>query len=372
LAVVTPNEVEIWDTLTLGKRSTLQPTNPSHKLWDIHRKGIPGGSPNGVAYSPDGCSLACYSSFSTTIIIWDIQTGGVINEIECGAVSTTLESLVWSFDGKTLGAVFAGGEAWVVGICDVASHMMVSLGTLQSSHKPYLWPHDKSLRVLTASGHKSIDFNVYSVEPTLPITHVFSITLPRPGDRQMKSFYITLPHLGDPQTISFSPTMGQVSIVTNENLLLGFRNPDSRVLFKGSGILSGSYWSPNGCLLVASGKDVIHVWEPCYGRYQERSIPLQSGSGDVPRGLQFSPTSSSVLISGEGFLEVVHLDSAKHDPPAKSLHQCIISPDGTYIVAPHSDGHRITITNLHSQICSWSINTGVQISGWPSLAMFCW
>jgi WD40 repeat protein len=349
LAVVTPNEVEIWDTLTLGKRSTLRPTNPSHKLWDIHRKGIPGGSPNGVAYSPDGCSLACYSSFSTTIIIWDIQTGGVVNEIECGAIGTTFESLVWFFDGVAIGAILTDGQDWVVCVCNVALGTMVSPGTLQSFHKPHLWPHHKLLRALTMLDHGHICFEIYEIGPTLLRIKIFSITLPANST---------------PKTISFSPTTNQVSIITNKHVHFVFGGQNSEVLLERVHF-SENCFSPDGSLIAAFEKGAIHIWQykfDCYNLW--RRVPFWSNSEDIIQGFQFSPTSPSVLISREGFLEVVHLGDPEANYPTKPTPQYgEISTDGTYIVTAEKDGNIIRVTNFCSQIPSWSIHSNSYIWG---------
>jgi WD40 repeat protein len=347
LAVATPYNVEIWDILTLGKRSTLQSANPSHKLWDIPGQDKPECSTDGIAYSPDGHSLACCSSSSTAIIIWDIQTGGVVNEIECGVVGTTFGSLAWSFDGKTIGAIFAGGMDWVVCICDVVLGTMVSLGTLQSSHKPYLWSDSKSLWVLTLLNHEYTNFDIYKVGPTLLRT---------------KSSMLSTHE--DPQTISFSPTTNHISIVTNKHVLLVSSNQNSQILLNEVGNFHGSCFSPNGNLFAATGKDHLHVWEcgfDCY--YLWRKVPLWSGSGGLPQGLQFSPT-SSVLILREGSLEVVHLSDLKANPKANPPPQhSTISTNGTYIVTACQGEHTVTITNLNSQTPPWFINIGFEIHG---------
>jgi hypothetical protein len=344
LAVATPNNVEIWDTLTLERHSTLWSTGPSRKLQDI-----PACSPDGITYSPDGRSLACYSSSSTAIIIWDIQTGGVVDGIECGAVGTTLESLVWSHDGKTIGAIFACGQDWAVCVCDVALGTMVVPGILQSSHKPYLWPHNKSLRVLAILDHKHIDFNIYEVGPTLIRIRLFAITHDFPND---------------PKIISFSPTTHHVSIVTKHTLLV-VNHHDQVVLSQKIDNFYGNYFSPDGNLLVASRKDFVHIWQHGYNQYSLwKKIPLRGGPGDLPQSFRFSPTSASVLISGEGFLEVVHLDDHEANPPKKSLCQYgKISTNGTYIVTADQDGGTVTITTLHSQISSQLIDTSFKIHG---------
>jgi WD40 repeat protein len=358
LAVATLNNVEIWDILTLERRSTLQPAKLSYKPQDIHGQDLPEWLPDGIAYSPDGHSLACYSSSSTAIIIWDIQTGGVVNKIGCGTIGTTFKSLVWAFNGKTLGAIFAGGQGWVVHVYDVALGTVVSPGTLKSAYKPYLWSHEESLLilVLAISDHKSIEFDIYEVGPTL---------------LRIKSFSTMLPTHNSPQTMSFSPTTGRISIVINKQRLCIFSSLDSEILLEEEGSFHGNCFSPNGSFLAASVKDCVYVWQ-----YRSASsttpnqytmwgkIPFQSGLGDLPQGFQFSPTSLSLLVSKEGFLEVVHMDDIEANPNSNPPSQHgKISTNGTYIVTARHGGSIVAITNLYSQTPSWLIDVNLGIHG---------
>ena len=86
--------VKIWDPLSSELLSTL--TKP-----DAHLTGE-------LAYSPDGCSLASLSNAS--LIIWDIQTGGVVKEIEYS--DTNNVSLMWSLDGGTICATFRDQDTY--------------------------------------------------------------------------------------------------------------------------------------------------------------------------------------------------------------------------------------------------------------------
>jgi hypothetical protein len=352
LAVATPNNVEIWDILTVGKHSTLQPTNPSHTFQDI-----PKYPPDWIAYSPDGRSLACYSSSSATIIIWDIQTGGVASEIECGVAGTAPESLVWSSDGQTIGAVFASGWGWAVYVCDVTSGTMVSPGTLRSPHKPYLWPHNKSLRVLITSSYGHRDFDIYEAGPTLLRIELFSIMPPTHGN---------------PQTISFSPATGRISVVTDRPGLLIITGLNPEILLDEVGSFHGHRFSLNGELLAASGTESIQVWQyesNYYHRWKE--IPFHNGPRDLPQDIQFSPSSSSsMLIPREGFLKVAHLGitpTPLHNPPPPYSK---ISTNGAYIVTVTHQStltpqHQstLTITNLSSQTPSSFIQVDTRVDG---------
>jgi len=108
--------VEIRDPLTSELFSTLLSTNPILAL----------------AYSPDGRALAALSG--TSLIIWDIQTGGAVREVECGDTSNA--RLMWSLDGQAIGTILPGSS--VVQVYDVDLGTMQSLGTLRPSGRQYL------------------------------------------------------------------------------------------------------------------------------------------------------------------------------------------------------------------------------------------
>jgi len=117
--------VEIRDPLTSELLSTLLSPNRIRTL----------------AYSPDGRTLAALSL--TSLIIWDIQTGGVVKEVECG--DTDGAPLIWSLDGCAIGTTLSGS----VQVFDVHLGTMQSLGILKSSGGPRLWAHNEAFRIMT-------------------------------------------------------------------------------------------------------------------------------------------------------------------------------------------------------------------------------
>ena len=68
VAIQTEVTVEVRDALTFGLSTILQPTEPTPQLTGP------------LAYSPDGRSITCASD--AAIIIWNIQTGGVVEKIQ--------------------------------------------------------------------------------------------------------------------------------------------------------------------------------------------------------------------------------------------------------------------------------------------------
>ena len=339
VAAVAREAVEIRDALTLELLSTLQSTGAAARF------------KHGLAYSPDGRSLASCSDIA--IMIWDTQTGGVVKEIECGVTGDGLE-LVWSSDGKTICTISPRvSEALTVHTYDVVSGAVLSSGTVQSTGGAHLWANDKSFRVMTKAGDilsKSRAINIYDVGSTLTEVERFSL-------RSHFSLGI------------FSPTTHRISAYVAWNsddpklLILDIRN--SGVLLQETGrYLDGSF-SPDGSAFAAFAGDHLSIWRYASGRYSRWRQFRQTRMS-----LQFSPTFSSILGHSSTLLHALHLD---YSTPAVATESAVtirsrpldtFSPYGTYIATAHPRESTITITNLHPEISTHSqlIDTDLEIS----------
>ncbi|KAF9784521.1 hypothetical protein BJ322DRAFT_851027 [Thelephora terrestris] len=131
IAAQTQKTVEIRDQLTAELLTTLQPPETIRRLTGQ------------LAYSPDGRSLACASD--TSILIWDIQTGGVAGEI-CRGFKTV--SMVWSLDGSTIGLIEFGG---IVHRHDFTSDTTSSPGEFSFRDVLCLVAHEKSFQILVTA-----------------------------------------------------------------------------------------------------------------------------------------------------------------------------------------------------------------------------
>ena len=88
--------------------------------------------------------VLCMDHISASFIIWDIQTGRIVKEIKYG--DTNKASFKWSLDGRKVCIIDAN---YSVHLYDIASGVISSPGTLQSSSKPQLWAHNTSFQVMT-------------------------------------------------------------------------------------------------------------------------------------------------------------------------------------------------------------------------------
>ena len=335
VAAVAGEAVEIRDALTLELLSTLQ-TEVTARF----RQGL--------AYSPDGRSLA--GCPDTAITIWDTQTGGMVKEIKCGV--TGLE-LVWSLDGMTIGAISPRvSGALTVRVYEVASGVMQSSSTVQSTRGAHLWAHEKSFRVMaTAEDRKGSTINIHEIGSVPTKVEQFPF-------RSHFAFGV------------FSPATYRVSA-----FVAGDSNRDHKLLVldvRNAGVLlqeKDRYWnfsfSHDGSLFSAFTGDRLPIWRYTSGRYTPWREFRQASMS-----LQFSPTLSSILGHAGPLLHALHLD---YSPAALAMKPVItshsrpldaFSPHGVYIATVHRRESTVTITNLRSQSPSppQFIDTDLEVS----------
>ena len=325
--------VEIRDPLSFELLSTLMPTEPT------------GRSMGQLAYSMDGRSVA--SVFGTLLIIWDIQTGGVVKKKECWGGRNIC--LAWSLDGSTIGIISSKNPKtgpYTVYKYDLASEVTQSPGELPSTDGPYLWAHDASFRVMmTSRGYGSWTINIFEVGTVLTKIESFHIG--------SQAFFSSVG--------SFSQTTYRISISDYGHFFV-FDARTSHRLLEGDG-LKPHCFSPDGSLFAGISRSAVHIWKYTSDDYTPwREFSLQALFVGY-YSLQFSPTSSSLLARSSKSLQLWRLDDppivphpGHRTPSLITLSQC-----GSYITTGHSADGIVTITNLLSQTSSHFIDTGIAI-----------
>ena len=332
VAARTRSAVEIRNQLTLELITILQPTEMILNL-----RGP-------LAYSPDGRSIACASD--TTVMIWDIQTGGVAKEIKRRANTT---SLVWSPDGRTICTVdLEDRRTFAVHIYDVPSGTISSPGTARSEHDPHLWMVDRSFRVMTTTRNEyhtdAFTFDIFEVGSTLTWIHSFPLN------------YL------DPKIISFSPTTHHVSI-SNGNMLHISDTRSFRRYLREFGRFLSCCFSSDGSLFAASREDMVRVWKHNSGRY---TLYREFHCRDLYNPLRFSPTPSSILGHSKDILRVWRLHRLHEFPTSlkTSSQQYVgLSRSGTRVAIAHKMERTVTIVDLLAQTPLQFIDVGMAIQG---------
>jgi len=327
----------IWVLLWLGipaHFSGVGTWSRGTKLDQIIRNPTSSSTTGLVAYSPDGCSIACASD--TAIIIWDIQTGGVAKEIGCSAKNI---SLVWSSDGRMLCTIHSEDQVTlIVHTYDVSSGTISSPGTLQLGDSPHLWTYDGSFWVMTTGRHHHCSIDIFRVGSTLT---------------KIRSFIF----LSEPKIMSFSPTTHRISISVGLTLCVLDIRTSQHLLNETGDFLTHSF-SPDGSLFAASRKSGVHIWKyasGCYalwGGFRCRS-PFNSP-------LQFSPNLLSILGHSGDILQVWHLRGLPAAFEARYQQSVGVSRSGSRIAISVKQESTVTIIDL-AQPSPWFIDTGMEI-----------
>jgi len=344
--------IEIHDSLSSELLSTLSKPN-TYFIGEL-------------SYSPDGHSLASLSSIG--LIIWDIQTGGVVREIG----HSTYEDehfLVWSLDGGMISTISTAPQlpardtdtSYAVHIYNIALGTVGSPGTLQSKNKPHLWVHSKSFQIMiTEWNNTAFTITIYEIGTILTKTKTFHISL---LDNLVGSLYGSA--WGESSGIkSFSPTTYRISALAHKQLwILDIQN--SECLLEQIGDFGSHSFSFDGSLFAAFLSGKAHIWKYTSSYYTPwREFPAEHSHGSP---LQFSPTLSSTLHHSWDILQVWDLESL---PIVADNDNCmtlaVLSHCGTYMVAGYEGESTITITSTLSQTPLQFINTDIKVE-WLAL-----
>ena len=338
VAAQTGTTVEIRNQLTFELLMVLKPTKNAP---------LPTGP---LAYSPDGRSLA--SGFSNTIVIWDVQTGGVAKEIGC---RRAIVSMAWSSDGRTIATTLRHKEKPArVETYEVASGAQLFTKKLESGIAFWhLWAHEKSFRLMTIPLHSIED-------PTLEIT----ISEIGPILIKIESFSVAT-GMGTQSisNITFSPSTYRVSI-SGPGTLCVMDIRSSICLLKEGGFTYPQF-SSDGSFFAALGPHTATAWRytsGCYTKWGGSLFQRDIHMPDYKITLHFSPTSSSILAQRRKFLQLRRLDN----PPTTSRtdHLCAaISRSGGRIATAHRGERTVTIIDIHSRAPSKFIDAGIEIKG---------
>ena len=324
IAAQTEGRIEVRNHLTLELLAVLQYPKPA-RAYRSH-----------LAYSPDGRSLAC--AIRSCLVIWDIQTGGVVQIID--SHMSDLDP-AWSLDGRSIIARTGIATAKTY---DVASG--AQLFKFEADKREYLshfWACGESFRVL--------------IKFPIGFDNEMTISEIGPTCTRIKSLQeISL----QSSEVKLSPYAYRVSLSNVDESIHALATGTSHRLlsYTGDGF---ARLSPDGSHLATVHDDSFQVWKYTSGSFVLfREYPF-GGLVDVG-SLEFSPTSTSILLWRKNIFRVWRLDTPP-TPPRAPRQLAVISPSGRHIATAHESQTTVTIADLHSQIPLQLIDTGGQIEG---------
>ena len=330
IAAQTEERIEIRNQLTLELLAVLLYPELSLTYWSY------------LAYSPDGRSLACV--LPNRLVIWDIQTGGVVQ-----SVRSWMKKLdpVWSFDGRTIAAVF---ETFVVKAYDVASGAQL-FETESEEGILHLWACGESFRILTKSGRKQ---KISEIGPT--------------GEISLQSSEVKHPPYAYRAPLSNSTRSIYASVTGNTHHLLSYTRDErygfARILSDGEET-GFACLSSDGSHLATSLRIGFSIWKYTSGSFVlfgEYSLSHLPDFDWTQIHLEFSPNSTSILSLHRRILQVWRLDTPPATLKARRQHAAI-SRSGRHVATARESQTTVTIIDLHSQVPLQRIDTGEQIEG---------
>ena len=333
IAAQTEKFVEIRNQLTFQLLAVLRPPKNTPLLQGP------------LAYSPDGRSLAC--GFSAGIVIWDIQTGGVAQSIDCQG---SMFALLWSLNGGTIAvALISDGVISSVKVYDVVSRSQVFESEKTSKEwfsRP--WAHEKSFRLMimpTSRSSSDLQLSIAEIGPTRIEIEPLQGSFPAPS------------------SIGVSPSTYRISLAGRGSFcIIDARNSDR--LLEEKGDFSFHHFSSDGSLLAAAHKNGFRVWKYTSGGYVllgEFLLPHIPSLFPAKLLVEFSPNATSILSWCKNVLQVWRLHSPPTTPETCRQHVAI-SHSGRYIATAHQSQSTVTIVNLDSQTPRF-IDTDGEIEG---------
>ena len=291
-------------------------------------------------YAPSGHFIAGITLAGITV--WDIQTGGVVKNIQCNPEGSRV--LKWSLDGQEVSVL----TLKQVHVYDITSKGRSTVVNFEPSYCEHLWSHNKSFQIMRCSclGGGNFIIDIFEVAPILIKIDSFSI-LANKGCYYINSFSPTTYHIS-----------GQTGGTPKKLLIMDIQNSEMLLVEKGE--FWGDSFSSNGSCFGAFHSDYIHLWEYEDGHYIRWRQVLSPG-GHI--SIIFSPTSSSIVVDHLASLWLTHLNHSPTAPPTHTPQLEIFSHSGTSIATLRYKGKTITITNCSSEPSSQSIDTGIKITG---------
>ena len=318
---------------------------------------IPGEKTHSVEISPASIftliSIPRWNNWQTktTLIVWDIWTGAIIQEAE----TKHCNKILFCGDQRIITLVQTDQDFYIY---DVLNSTQLLWGTIQPSQGTGLgtyWVHDNTLQFTTSTkiGGQFV-INTYKLQQTST-----------PPLHELSSFPVQ-PHKGG---FSFSPVSLHASFVTNtEVVILDVQNSKCLLYTEVTQLVCPplAHFSPDGCFFACGTQHEIYIWQNTPTGYMLWSslrprLPFQEFS--------WSPISISILCWGLRGIQLVHpgdhpnslsLDGTK--PERKSgNHLVAYSTDWAYVATAQQGDGVVTILDGISGTTQWLINTDMQI-----------
>ena len=336
IAIDSSFEVVVLDAVTLGQLYTVHPKNQKI-TWDK------------LLFSPDGCLLTGYSSHHDYIASWDLQTGGLISDIN-------IETKCWSMSYSGCGIMFGVlSEDGTITTYNILSGAQISSHSVPDVH-PTIWTCGECIQFATM-GSESID--IWEVSPTSGHTPKQISSLPIPDSFSFDCL-VLLPALS--QLAFFLKFERRILVwdAQHHKFLLELTNVDTP---------TNMTFSPDGnFFLCGTYSQEFHIWKKSPDGY----LPHQTlVSSTKYTHILVSPNGGSIISFYHSRLQLWHTSLSPTPLPTISTQASQsaggflpeFSPDGSLVAVTQQLGNTVTVLDLKSGNPQLVIDTGTRICG---------
>ena len=361
--------VDILDSVTLQRLQTLevpQDTPIGHKV---------------LSFSPDSRVLTLSTIVDNSsdpeffVIIWDLQTGGIINTIKGQGPEQQLAqknptSITYSVDGEMVAVFYLSFfHQATIFVCNVTSGVHVHTHSFPIPPSFYtrdinkIWTHGESLRFATATHETITIWEAGFASGTAKEVYTISIKSDMFNDQ---------PDLNAQRTAGFLflPTLSRLAATDYWGTLMVWDAQDSKLLLHCGGMDKHpriSFSSDGNFLACPTTGSEVYLWKGSLTGYTLQGI-LTSSIHSIPL---LSPNGESIVVFGGRLIRLWQTKSFTTSPSSAPTQSQQItrgfvldfSPDGTLVVFARLGDTTVTVLNLKSSVLQLTIHASVGVYG---------
>ena len=338
------SKVVVLDGTTLGQLHTL----------DHQGEGITWRQ---LMFSPDGHLLTAYSDEPECIVSWDLQTGGLISNINVNG-ARGCNSMAYSGCGMMLGGLF--GRDTII-TYDIYSGIQISSYSIQQPTAATIWTHGEHLQFTTI---ESESITIWEVDFTSNCVPTQIDSLPTPDNLSGK----TLAPLPAFHCLAFIDE-GSVIVwdAQHQKILLNSTDLDNP---------QNVFFSPDGNFLACgAGSPTFFLWKKSSDGYHLHGTQI-SNVGEVkplisPNGGSIISSGNSIITRGGSILQLWYTMHSPTSSPNVSIQPSQHTKDflleffsnQPLVAVAQRLGKTVSILNIKSGNPQLVIDTDMEICG---------
>ena len=336
-----------------------------------------------LEFSPDGqlLTLSFGTCYKGHIASWDLQTGGLISNLEINNVGRYYESMTYSECGTVVGSLFSGGNCSVVCTCNILTSTNIASHSFKGNTIG-IWTHGKYLQFATL---EDAGITIWQAEFTFvkPPTILQFLSIPQNINPSLPAlFHPTLLHLAyysydrhlivwdtqnsmllldsaDSHWRTFSPDGQFFAYMTGPKLSIQKYSPAGYTLLQN--IISNSFlspqFSPNGqSFVMKCNENAFQLLCTEVPETPLSGIPTQTLYQETERFiLEFSSTNNLAAVARNSGKVVTVLDLTS------GLPQLTIDMDTEVYAARVVENTAFVFSD--GKVFTWNIPIGVSVVG---------